>query len=393
MASVIVSAARTPVGSFLGGLAPLSAAQLGSVALKAALERAGFPPAELDEVFMGNVLGAGIGQAPARQAAMGAGVPPSVGATTINKVCGSGIKALMLADQAIRAGDGRAFAAGGMESMSNAPYLLARARTGYRLGHGELIDSLIRDGLWCAFGDCHMGSTAEFVAREYRIERLAQDEYALRSYERARAAQAAGAFADELVPVTVPGRKGQSLVVEQDEDLRETSLEALAALPPVFDKGGTVTAGNASKLSDGAVALIVLAEEEAARRGLSPMARIVAAAGHSLEPEWIMMAPVQAIRNVLRKAGLSASEIDLYEINEPFAVANCAILRELELDPERVNVHGGAVALGHPLGATGARMVTTLLYALRRRQGRFGLASLCLGGGEAVAIIVENLQR
>lgn len=392
MPTVIASAARTPLGSFQGGLSSLSAPQLGSFVLKAALERAGFPPGELDEVLMGNVVSAGLGQAPARQAALGAGIPDHVGATTVNKVCASGLKAIVLADHAIRAGDGQAYAVGGMESMSNAPYLLTRARTGYRLGHGELVDSLLRDGLWDVHNDEHMGGTGERVAQRYGISREAQDRYALRSYERALQAQASGAFDAEILPVSVPSRKGQTQVVSRDEDVRETSLEALAALRPAFDKGGTITAGNASNLNDGAAALVVLEEDEARRRGIRPLARIVASGAHALAPEWIMMAPVDAIRKALVRARLDASEVDLFEINEPFSAAACAILKELELDPERVNVHGGAVALGHPLGATGARLVVTLLHALQRRGGRYGLAALCLGGGEALALVIERLD-
>jgi acetyl-CoA C-acetyltransferase len=393
MSLVIVSAVRTPIGLLQGSLASLPATRLGSVALQAALERSGFPPNDLDEVLFGNVLSAGLGQAPARQVSLGAGVPPGVGATTINKVCGSGMKALMLADQAIRAGDGRAFAVGGMDSMSNAPYLLTRARAGYRLGHAELVDSMIRDGLWDVYEDYHMGVTAEFVAREYGITREAQDRYALRSNERARQAQQTAGFADEIIPIAVPRSRGEAAVVDCDEGPRETSMEALGALPPVFDKGGTVTAGNSSKISDGAAAMIVTSEAEADRRGFRPLARLLASGAHSLEPEWIMMAPVDAVRRALANAGLAIQDVDLFEINEPFAAATCAIIDRLDLDPARVNVHGGAVALGHPLGATGARVVVTLVHALRQRNGRFGVASLCLGGGEAVAVVLENLDR
>jgi acetyl-CoA C-acetyltransferase len=393
MPAVIVSAVRTPIGGFQGALSPLSATELGAHALRAALARAPFPAAELDEVLMGNVVGAGLGQNPARQAAMGAGVPASVGATTLNKVCGSGLKAVMLADQAIRAGDARAFAVGGMESMTNAPYLLAGARGGYRLGNGELVDALLRDGLWDVYHDYHMGATAELVARERRIDRAAQDRYAARSYERALRAQETGAFDAEIVPVPVPSRKGRTETIERDESPRPTTLEGLAALPPVFDKGGTVTAGNSSKISDGAAALVVLSEVEAAARGIAPLARIVAAAAHAGDPEWIMLAPVAAIRNALARAALGIEQVDLFEINEPFAAASCAILAELALDPDRVNVHGGAVALGHPLGATGARILVSLLHALRQRGGRYGAAALCLGGGEAVALVVENVMR
>ncbi len=391
MGSVIVAAARTPIGGFQGSLASITAPQLGSVAQRAALEQCAFPPEELDEVILGNVLSAGLGQAPARQAAIGAGIPAHVGATTVNKHCGSAMKALMLADQAIRAGDSRAIAVGGMESMTNAPYLLPKARSGYRLGHGELIDGLIHDGLWDVYQNYHMGNTAELVARHHRIDRRAQDEYALESNRRARHAQESGVFVAEIAPVTVRARKGAGTVVDRDEEPRDTTIEALSALAPVFDKGGTVTAGNASKISDGAAALLVLEEETARRRGFAPIARIVATATHALEPEWIMMAPVDAARKALRNADLATDDISLWEINEPFAAATCAIINELALDPARVNVHGGAVSLGHPLGATGARILVTLLHALRHRGGRYGLATLCLGGGEAVATIVERV--
>ncbi|MBI3909587.1 MAG: acetyl-CoA C-acetyltransferase [Armatimonadetes bacterium] len=398
--TVIISAARTPIGSFQGGLAPLSAPQLGSVAVRAAIERAGIDPAAIDEVLMGNVLSAGLGQAPARQAALGAGLPPSVGAVTINKVCGSGLKAVMLADQAIRAGDAAITVAGGMESMSNAPYLLPKARSGYRLGHGELVDSLIRDGLWDVTHDYHMGNTGELAAREYGVSREDQDRYALRSYERALAAQAEGTFDQEIVPVTVPGREGDTVVngsygraCARDEAPRPTSLAALAALKPVFDKGGTITAGNASKISDGAAALVLMAADAAQAAKVRPLARVLASATHSREPEWVMMAPTDAIRKAVARAGLSLAQIDLFEINEPFAAAAVAILRELDLLPEKVNVHGGAVALGHPIGATGARLLVTLLHALERYDRRYGVAALCLGGGEAVAIVVERLVR
>jgi len=372
----------------MGALSSLSAPQLGAAAVREAVRRAGVGPAEIDEVILGNVITAGVGQAPARQAAIGAGVPLSVGAFTVNKVCGSGLKAVMLADQAIRAGDARIVVAGGMESMSCAPYLLPRARQGYRLGHAELVDSLIRDGLWDAYNDYHMGNTGELCACTYGVGRERQDRYAATSYERALAAQESGAFEREIVSIEVPGRRGAVTVVTQDEEPRETTLEALASLKPVFDKGGTITAGNASSLSDGAAALCVMAENEAARRGLRPMASIVASATHSREPEWVMMAPEGAVRKVLERAGWDTA--DLYEINEPFAAASVALIDQLQLDPERVNVHGGAVALGHPIGATGARILVTLLHAMERHGARTGVAALCLGGGEAVAVAVER---
>jgi acetyl-CoA C-acetyltransferase len=387
MGAVIVSACRTPIGSLMGGLSPLSAPELGAVAVREAVARAGVAPDEVDGVILGNVLSAGLGQAPARQASMKAGLPPSVGATLVNKVCGSGLKAVMLADQAIRCGDERIVIAGGMESMSNAPYLLPKARQGYRLGHAELVDSMIRDGLWDVYNDYHMGCTGELCATSFGISRAMQDEYAARSYARALAAQESGAFDPEIVPVDVPGRKGVTRV-ERDEDPRPTTLESLAALRPAFNKEGTVTAGNASNLSDGAAALCVMAEEEAARRGLRPLARIVAQSTHSREPEWLMMAPEGAIRSVLERAGWDGA--DLYEINEAFSAAAAALIQELKLDPEQVNVHGGAVALGHPIGASGARILVTLLHAMERRSARRGVAALCLGGGEAVALAVER---
>jgi acetyl-CoA C-acetyltransferase len=369
----------------MGGLSPLLAPELGAAAVKEAVRRAGVRPGEVDEVILGNVLSAGLGQAPARQAAIKAGLPPSVGAFLVNKVCGSGLKAVMLADQAIRAGDARILIAGGMESMSNAPYLLPKAREGYRMGHGEIVDSMLRDGLWDAFNDYPMGSTGELCAGKYGVSRERQDAFAVRSYERALAAQAGGGFAREIVPVEVPGKEGG--VRDRDETPRPTTLEGLAKLRPAFDKNGTITAGNASKLSDGAAAVCLMAEEEAARRGLRPLARVVAASTHSREPEWVMMAPEGAIRSCLARAGWDGA--DLYEINEPFAAAAVALIDILELDPERVNVHGGAVALGHPIGATGCRILVTLLHAMEQRGAQRGLASLCLGGGEAVAVAVE----
>lgn len=388
MNAVIVSACRTPIGNLLGSLSSLTAPELGAAAVREAIARAGIDPSELDEVILGNVLQAGVGQAPARQAALRAGVPPSVGALTINKVCGSGLKAVMLADQAIRAGDARILLAGGMESMSNAPYLLPKARQGYRMGNAELVDAAVHDGLWEAHHNYHMGLTGELCAREQGVSRERQDAYAARSYERALVAQEAGAFDAELVPLTVKAGKKQ-VTVERDEAPRATSLEVLAGLRASFDADGTITAGNASKVSDGAAAVCVMAESEALRRGLKPLARIVASATHSQEPERIMMAPEGAVRKCLQRAGWERA--DLYEINEPFAAASVALLDALELDPERVNVSGGAIALGHPIGATGCRILVTLLHALERLNARTGLAALCLGGGEAVAMAVERL--
>jgi acetyl-CoA C-acetyltransferase len=387
---VIAAAARTPIGSFLGALSPLAAPQLGAVAIREAVRRAGIAPHEVDEVIMGNVLTAGLGQAPARQAAIGAGLPPSVGAVTVNKVCGSGLKAVMLGVNAIRAGEAEIVVAGGMESMSNAPYLLPDARTGLRMGPGRLVDSMIHDGLWDAYYDYHMGMTGELVVESYGVGREEQDRYALASYEKALRAQAECAFSEEIVAVTVPRPKGEPVIVSKDEDPRATSLEKLAALRPAFSKEGTITAGNASNISDGAAAVVLMSAKQAAARRAPELGRILASGTHSREPEWVMMAPVDAIRAAVQRAGLTLDQIDLFEINEPFAAAAVAVVRELGIPFEKVNIHGGAVALGHPIGATGARLLVTLLHALRRTGGRHGVAGLCLGGGEAVAMVVAR---
>jgi len=389
--AVIVSAARTPIGVFLGGLAPLSAPQLGAIAVREAVARARLEPGQVEEVILGNVLQAGVGQNPARQAALGAGLPESVAAFTVNKVCGSGLKSVMLAAQAIRAGDAQVIVAGGMESMSNAPYLLTRARTGLRLGHAELLDANLRDGLWCALTDQHMGSTAELVAREYRVSRQEMDAYAVESHRRAVAAAESGAFDEEIVPVEVPQRKGDPVVVRRDEGPRkDTSLEALAKLRPAFDQNGVVTAGNASMINDGAAAVVVMSESRASALGLEPLAAIEAYATAGLAPEWVMMAPVPATRLVLEKAGWTSDQVDLVELNEAFAVQACAVTDQLALDRSKVNVHGGAVALGHPIGASGARVLVTLLHAMKRRGAHQGLATLCLGGGNGVAMAVRR---
>ena len=389
--AVIVSAARTPVGAFLGGLAPLSAPQLGAIAVREAVARARLEPGQVEEVILGNVLQAGVGQNPARQAALGAGLPESVAAFTVNKVCGSGLKSVMLAAQAIRAGDAQVIAAGGMESMSNAPYLLTRARTGLRLGHAELLDANLRDGLWCTLTDQHMGSTAELVARDYHVSRPEMDAYAVESHRRAVAAAESGAFDEEIVPVEVPQRKGDPVVVRRDEGPRkDTSLEALAKLRPAFDQNGVVTAGNASMINDGAAAVVVMSESRASALGLEPLAAIEAYATAGLAPEWVMMAPVPATRLVLEKAGWTSDQVDLVELNEAFAVQACAVTDQLALDRSKVNVHGGAVALGHPIGASGARVLVTLLHAMKRRGARQGLATLCLGGGNGVAMAVTR---
>jgi acetyl-CoA C-acetyltransferase len=387
-AAYLISACRTPVGKYLGSLAGEPATRLGALVVREAVTRASVAAGEVEEVLMGNILSAGLGQAPARQAALGAGLPPTVAAVTINKMCGSGLKAVMLADQAIRCGDARCIAAGGMESMSRAPHLLMGVRGGWRFGHQQAVDSLLHDGLWCAFEQQHMGAAADSTARAYQISRQQQDAYALESHRRAVAA--AARMAAEMVPVAVASRKGPQLV-ERDEGPRsDTSLEALARLEPAFSPEGTVTAGNASQMSDGAAAVVVADEQLAASRPSPIRARIVAAAVSGVPPGEIFISPVSAVQQVLRKAGLRTDQIDLYEINEAFAAQTLACIKLLDLDPARVNVHGGAIALGHPLGASGARVLVTLLYALADRGAARGVAALCLGGGNAVAMLVER---
>nr|BBH94657.1 acetyl-CoA acetyltransferase [Thermogemmatispora argillosa] len=386
---VIVGAARTPTGKFLGGLASFTAPQLGAIAIKEAVRRSGIAVETIDEVIMGNVVSAGLGQAPARQAAIGAGLPVEIPAFTVNKVCGSGLKAVMLAAQAIRAGDGRAFVAGGMESMSNAPYLLPKARTGYRMGHAELIDGVIHDGLWCAFEHMHMGNEAEIIAEAFGISREEQDRFALGSHQKAAAATAAGRFKDEIVPIEVK-QKGVSVLVESDEPIRpDTSLEALARLRPAFQEQGTVTAGNAPGLSDGASATVVVEQTLAQEQGLPVLARIIGYASAAITPRYIFAAPTRAVRRLLERTGLRLSDFDLIEVNEAFAAQTLANGKELGWDWNRVNVNGGAIALGHPIGSSGSRILITLIYELRRRGGGRGLATLCLGGGGAVALAVE----
>ena len=389
---VIVSAARTPIAAFLGGLQSLSASDLGAVAIKAALQRAHIDAASgvVDEVLMGCVLPAGQGQAPARQAALKAGLPNSTPCTTLNKVCGSSLKAVMMAASAIRAGDADVIVAGGMESMSNTPYLLPRARTGLRMGHAELVDSMIKDGLWDVYNDYHMGNAAELCARECDVNRDAQDEHALESYRRARAAWEAGKFAAELAPVPVPQKKGDAVLFAKDEEPWAAPIEKLKTLRPVFVKDGTVTAGNASTLDDGGAAVVLMSAEAAQKAGLTPLARIAAQGQAAQAPEWFTTAPALAIEKTLGRHGWKPSDIDLYEINEAFSVVAVANNRRLGLDPSKVNVNGGAVALGHPIGASGARILTTLLYAMADRGAKRGLASLCIGGGEAVAVVVER---
>jgi acetyl-CoA C-acetyltransferase len=387
---VILSAVRTPTGRFLGGLRTFSATDLGARVVAEAVRRAGVDPAAVDECILGNVVSAGLGQAPARQAALGGGLTNRVAALTINKVCGSGLKAVMLAAQAIRAGDIDVAVAGGMESMSNCPHLLPAVRQGLRLGHARLIDSMIHDGLRDAFHDIHMGLTGEHVAERYRVGRQEQDAYALESHRRAAAATNAGRFRDEMLPVQAPQAGGGTVVLDRDESIRaDTTLDALGRLPAAFKEGGTVTAGNAPGVNDAAAALVVAAADVAERLGLRPIARVVGSATSGLEPKLVMMTPVDAVRTLMRRTGWNLADVDLVELNEAFAVQAVAVIRELALDPARVNVHGGAVALGHPIGASGARILTTLIYALRQRGQTRGVATLCLGGGNGVAMAIE----
>ncbi len=390
---VILSAVRLPVGKFLGGLASLSAPELGAKAVAEAVRRAGIEPRQVDEVIMGNVIQAGLGQNPARQAALKGGCDARVAALTINKVCGSGLKAVGLAAQGVTLGDSEMVVAGGMESMSNAPYLLKGARTGYRIGNQELVDAMVNDGLWDAYENFHMGQTAELVAEKYKITREEQDTFAYESHRKAVHAIKSCFFGEQILPVEIAQKKGAPLVVKTDESPREdTSMEALGKLKPAFKKDGTVTAGNAPGTNDGAAAVVVTSEKNAARLGRQPMARIVAQAVSGVEPKWVMMAPVEAVEKLLKKTGWDRDrDVDLYELNEAFSVAAIAVTRELRLNPEKVNVNGGAVALGHPIGASGARILVTLLYELQRRNLKRGIAALCLGGGNAVALAVERM--
>ena len=387
---VIAGAVRTPIGNLNGALGAMSATALGSCAIREALRRAQVPPEAVDEVIMGNVLTAGVGQAPARQAAKGAGLPDTVNATTINKVCGSGLKAVMMACQAIQAGDADVVVAGGMESMSRAPYILERARSGYQVGHGELIDSMIKDGLWDAYGNVSMGACAELCASKYQLSREEQDTFSVQSYTRALKARQEGWFRDEIIEVEVPG-KPKPLVIRDDERLARFDEAKMRRLLPAFKPDGTVTAGNASGMNDGAAALVVLSEERAESLNITPIARIVGYTQKAVAPEWFTIAPIQAISALLRTLKYDVDQIDLYEVNEAFAVVAMAAMKELKLNPDRVNIHGGAVALGHPIGASGARILTTLLYALKRTGGKRGIASPCIGGGESVAVAVELL--
>ena len=388
--SVIVSAVRTPTGKFLGALKSLTAPELGALVVAEAVRRAGVDLRIVDECIMGNVVSAGLGQNPARQAALKGGLPDHVAAVTVNKVCGSGLKAVMLADQGIRVGDIDIAVAGGMESMSNCPYLLPRVREGLRMGNGEVVDSMINDGLWCAFEMCHMGNAGEVVAERYNVGRDAQDAYAAQSHAKAARATTEGAFKEEILPVSIPQRKGASVVVDRDEAIRaDTTVEALAALKPAFKKDGTVTAGNAPGVNDGASAVVVMAAERAKSLGLTPLARIVAQATSGLAPKLVLMTPVEAVQRVVEKAGWKLQSVDLFELNEAFAVQAVAVLKELGIDPATVNVNGGAVALGHAIGSSGSRVLTTLIYAMKRRHAKRGIATLCLGGGNGVALAIE----
>jgi acetyl-CoA C-acetyltransferase len=390
---VILSAVRTPIGRFQGGLASFCAPELGGKVVAEAARRAGLDPKQVDEVILGNVLQAGLGQNPARQAALKGGCDPRVAAMTINKVCGSGLKAVALAAQAVQLGESEIVIAGGMESMSNAPYLLPNARSGYRLGDQKVVDAMIWDGLWDAYENFHMGNTGELVAEKYGITREEQDKFAFESHQKAIRARKSCFFESQILPIEVPQKKGDPLVIKYDESPREDStLEALAKLKPAFKKGGTVTAGNSPGTNDGAAAVVVTSQRNAERLGINPIARIVAQAVSGVEPKWVMMAPVEAVEKLLAKSGWDRDkDVDLIELNEAFSVAAIAVTRQLLLNPEKVNVNGGAVALGHPIGASGARILVTLLYELQRRNLKKGIAALCLGGGNAVAFAVELL--
>ena len=390
---VIISGVRTPVGKFQGSLSDFSATQLGAMVVREAVKRANLDPKQVDECIMGNVVSAGLGQNPARQAALFGGLPPEVGAMTINKVCGSGLKAVALAAQAIQTGNSEIVVAGGMESMTNAPYLLPQARKGYRLGNAQIVDSMVNDGLWDVYNNYHMGNTGENVAEKYHVTREEQDEYALNSHRKAVAAIKECRFKSQVLPVEIPSKKkgAPPVIFDKDESPREdTSIEALRSLKPAFKKDGTVTAGNAPGVNDGAAAVVVTSARRARELGAKPMVRIVAQATSGVDPKWVMMAPVDAIRQIWKKTGWKNEEVDLYELNEAFSVQSVAILRELNLDPNKVNVNGGAVAIGHPIGASGARVLVTLIYEMIRRDVHKGIAALCLGGGNAVAMAIER---
>lgn len=390
--SVIVSAVRLPTGKFLGSLKSLPATELGAKVVREAVRRAGIEPGLVDECIMGNVVSAGAGQAPARQAALGGGLGDHVAALTINKVCGSGLKAVMLASQGIATGDIDIAVAGGMESMSNCPYMLTSAREGFRMGNAEVVDAMVHDGLWCSLEHWHMGLAGEAVAERYAVSREDQDTFAAASHHKAAQAMRQCWFKDEILPVDIPQRKGDPTRLEYDESVRpDTSAEALGRLRPAFKKeGGSVTAGNAPGVNDGAAAVVVMAAEKAEELGVAPMARIVGQAVSGLSPKWMLMTPVQAVQKLMAKVGWALDDVDLFELNEAFSAQAVAVIRELGLDPDKVNVHGGAVALGHPIGASGARILTTLLYAMRRRNATRGVATLCLGGGNGVALAIER---
>jgi acetyl-CoA C-acetyltransferase len=386
----VVAARRTPIGAYLGAFADIAAPKLGSVAIKAALEGGKVPFAAVEHVYMGNVLSAGIGQAPARQASLGAGVADTVPCVTVSKVCGSGLEAIVLGTKAIRLGDAEVVVAGGLESMSNVPYYLQKARAGYRMGHGQLIDGMIHDGLWDPYKNFHMGMAGEMCAKKYEFTREMQDDFAKESFRRALAAQKEGRFVDEIAGVPVPQRKGDPLMVLEDEGPKKGDPSKMSALKPAFDKAGTITAANASSINDGASAVVLASEAAVKKHGLTPLGRIVGYAGSAQAPEWFTTAPGIAIKSVSKRTGIALKDIDLFEINEAFAVVTMAANRDCDLDPQTVNVHGGAIALGHPIGASGARIFTTLLHAMRVQNKKRGLATLCIGGGEALAVIVER---
>jgi acetyl-CoA C-acetyltransferase len=389
---VIAGACRTAIGKFQGGLTPLKATEIGALAVKEAVRRAGIDPKSVTEVIMGNVVQAGLGQNPARQAALGAGLDPAVSALTINKVCGSGLKAVVLGTQALKAGDEEIVVAGGMESMSNAPYILREARTGYRLGDGKIVDTMVYDGLWDSFNDFHMGNTGEITAERYHVSRSEMDEYSCNSHRKASEASKAGKFKDEIFAVKIPQKKGDPVIFDTDEGPRpESSLESMAKLKAVFKQDGVITAGNSSQISDGASAMVMMTKETASRLGVKPMAKVTGYATGGLVPELVMMAPTVAVPKLLKKFGMKLADFDLIELNEAFAVQPCAVMKELGMDPAKVNIYGGAVALGHPIGCSGARILVTLMHALNKTGGRKGLATLCLGGGNAVALSVEML--
>ncbi|MEK6569866.1 MAG: thiolase family protein [Bacteroidota bacterium] len=387
---VIASGCRTPIGSFGGSLSSLSATRLGAIVVEEAINRAGLKKSDIDEVIMGCILTAGVGQAPARQAALFAGLPETVECMTINKVCGSGLKAVMLAAQAIMLGDADIIVAGGMESMSNAPYLLDKARSGYRMGHAQLIDSMIKDGLWDVYNDCHMGNAGELCAKECGVPREAQDDFSIMSYQRALEAQKKCLFKDEIVPVKIGAKGGEVMTISEDEEPAKVRFEKIRSLKPAFQKDGTITAANASKVNDGAAAVAVMSMEKARSLNIQPLARIVGFTSVAKKPEWFTTATADVIPKVLKKVNLAANDIDLFEINEAFAVVSLAVNKILGLDPAKVNVNGGAVALGHPIGASGARILVTLLHAMKQRSAMRGLAAICIGGGEASAMVVER---